>query len=273
MLITLVAMCTSLNAATLSRAPAAPHLDSRTRLAALSGGQVEEPESAPPAPELAPTKSEKLASEFFGTFLLVLSVVCAGAQQAALAPLAVACILTGLIYAFGHISGAIFNPAVSVALILRGSFGVHEALEFAIAQIGGAMAAGLAGRVLYGVSIAPATAAPLALANWLRAAFSEVLFTFTIVTVVLHAATTKAMAGNSVVSLAIGLTVFGCAVCSSGASGSVFNPAVGTGLWLAKAVTGDGFSAYHTVLYIVGPIIGGALATGVFKLATCPRED
>jgi aquaporin Z len=221
-----------------------------------------------------PTRSEKIGAEFVGTFILVLSVVCAGAQpaQAALAPFAVVGVITGLIFAFGHISGAIFNPAVSIALILRGRLGVQEALEFAVAQLLAAIAASLTGRVLYGVSIAPSISAPLAVANWLRAALSEVLWTGIIVTMVLHAGTTKAMEGNDVAPVAIMMAVFGCIVCASGASAAGFNPAACTGMWLAKAMTGGGFSAYHVSLYFVGPIVGSVLATALFKTVTCPNE-
>ena len=270
----------AVNAAILGgQSPSALPLDSRARQAALSHGRVEATNSAATlqaaAPALTvPTRSEKIGAEFVGTFILVLSVVCAGAQpaQAALAPFAVVGVITGLIFAFGHISGAIFNPAVSIALILRGRLGVQEALEFAVAQLLAAIAASLTGRVLYGVSIAPSISAPLAVANWLRAALSEVLWTGIIVTMVLHAGTTKAMEGNDVAPVAIMMAVFGCIVCASGASAAGFNPAACTGMWLAKAMTGGGFSAYHVSLYFVGPIVGSVLATALFKTVTCPNE-
>jgi glycerol uptake facilitator-like aquaporin len=43
-------------------------------------------------------------------------------------------------------------------------------------------------------------------------------------------------------------------------------------MWLAKAMTGGGFSAYHVSLYFVGPIVGSVLATALFKTVTCPNE-
>lgn len=253
-------LCHAANAATLT-----PLLHPRVH--SLSGGQVAYEEPAPVevaavttevSPEVGTPLSEKLASEFVGTFLLFLAAVCSGAEKSPVAPLAVAAILTGLIYAFGPVSGAIFNPAVLVAFVLRGKMALTEALQFAGVQTGGAMLAGLAGRVLYGSSVAPTIAGSTAeLGSWGRALLSEVLFTFTsecqsparrvscsilaqrsstdptctprfpspsVLSVVLHAACTKAQEENDVVSMAIGLTVFGCIVCAS-ASGSAFNPA------------------------------------------------
>jgi len=267
-------LCHAANAATLT-----PLLHPRVH--SLSGGQVAYEEPAPVevaavttevSPEVGTPLSEKLASEFVGTFLLFLAAVCSGAEKSPVAPLAVAAILTGLIYAFGPVSGAIFNPAVLVAFVLRGKMALTEALQFAGVQTGGAMLAGLAGRVLYGSSVAPTIAGSTAeLGSWGRALLSEVLFTFTILSVVLHAACTKAQEENDVVSMAIGLTVFGCIVCAS-ASGSAFNPAGGVGLWLAKGLAGGGFSAAHVALYVIGPSAGAALATLVFTKATRPRE-
>ena len=77
---------------------------------------------------------------------------------------------------------------------------------------------------------------------------------------------------NDVAPVAIMMAVFGCIVCASGASAAGFNPAACTGMWLAKAMTGGGFSAYHVSLYFVGPIVGSVLATALFKTVTCPNE-
>ena len=271
--------------------PALPHDHRRAALLRLSGGidaagAVEEAPPAPPAPAApaeapaqkvvaassddAPTLQEELIGETVGTFLLTLAVVCAGAQPLPkpTGPLAVACILTGLIYAFGTLSGAVFNPAVSLALVLRGKLAKEKALWFAAAQTGGAILAGLAGRFMYGTSIAPAVASK-SLMGWAQSSLAEILFTGTIVTVVHHTGV-RAQSNNDVVGLAIGLTVFGCAVCSD-VSGSCFNPAIGVGLWLAKAMLLDSFSIGCALLYLLGPMGGAALATAAF-VAARPRE-
>ena len=261
----------------------------RKKLHTLSGGVVHtdsfeelEPiphEAAPTGPTIAvdddvPTFQEKLIGELVGTFLLTLAVACVSAQDlpapTVCGSFAVASILTGLIYGFGPLSGAIFNPAVSVALMIRGRMDATTAFAFAVVETIGAMLAGLAGAFIYGKSIAPSIADPSSTLGWLRAGLAEILFTGTIIQVVLHSGTTKAQEKNNVVGLAIGLTVFGCAVCSA-VSGSVFNPAIGTGLWIAKAVTKGGFSLENVVLYLLAPSVGAALSTGAF-IAARPRE-
>ena len=281
-----------------------PTLGGRGAVLHLSGGQVDtienpaplEPASTTDASPSEATFTEKLVGELVGTFLLTLAVTCSVAQglPAPAAPLAIASILIGLIYAFGPLSGAIFNPAVSVALCLRKRMTMDTAFAFAGAETLGALLAGLAGKFIYGKAIAPSPlAAPTeALVDgtaeklvdgteklveklvskvlWPQAGLAEVLFTGTIVQVVLHCATTKAQEDNHVVGVAIGLTVFGCAMCST-VSGSVFNPAIGVGLWLAKAIVREGFSWACALLYVLGPCLGAALSTGAF-LAARPRE-
>lgn len=216
--------------------------------------------------------AEKLAGELVGTFLLTLAVACASAQNLPMpsAPLAVAAVLIGLIYSFGPLSGAIFNPAVSVALCMRGRMSIKKALAYAGVETLGAALAGLAGTYMYGRSIAPAIADASSAAGWRKAAMAEVLFTGTIVQAVLHCGTSEAQEGNPVIGLAIGLTVFGCSVCSA-VSGSCFNPALGVGMWIAKAIAKDGFSWALCALYCGAPSLGAALSTLVFWAAR-PRE-
>ena len=66
----------------------------------------------------------KLMAEFIGTFFLALTICTAAIRGSAeeYAPFAIAATLMVMIYAVGHISGAHFNPAVTVAVWLRGSF-------------------------------------------------------------------------------------------------------------------------------------------------------
>lgn len=234
----------------------------------------EDADSVPPVAieDDVPTFSEKLIGELVGTFILTLAVACASAQKlpAPAAPLSVAAILIGLIYSFGPLSGAIFNPAVSVAFLLRNRMSHQTALSFAGVQTLGALLAGLVGAFIYGESSVPIISDPSTPMGWLRASLAEILFTGTIVQAVLHCGTTRAQENNHVTGLAVGLVVFGCAVCSS-ISGSVFNPAIGTGLWIAKGLLRGGLSWAHILLYIFAPSIGAILSTGAF-LATRPRE-
>lgn len=230
------------------------------------------PLSEQPTPLEQPTPSEQLVGEMIGTFLLTLAIASAGAQQLPMptAPLAVASVLTGLIYAFGPLSGAIFNPAVSVAFWLRGRMPMRTVLSFSAGQTVAAFAAGLLGRLMYGKSVVPTVLDAASALGWTRAALAEVFFTGTIIQAVLQCATTKAQQDNPVCGVAIGFTLFGCAVCSA-CSGACFNPAIGLGLWFAKAMVREGFSWACAMLYLVAPIVGAVLSTAAFK-ASRPRE-
>ena len=112
-----------------------------------------------------------------------------------------------MIFAGGHISGAHFNPAVTLGVFLRGKCAAADVPGYMIAQVlAGATAAFIGGFVLDKV---PANAAVDM--NMMQGGLAEVLGTFALVWVVLHTATTKSNAGNSFYGLPIGFTVTACA--------------------------------------------------------------
>src|ERR1700732_719189 len=83
----------------------------------------------------------KYVYEFIGTFFLVLTVgmtVLGQANVGLWAPFAIGSILMVMIFAGGHISGGHYNPAVSLAVLLRGKISVGDAISYMIAQILGA---------------------------------------------------------------------------------------------------------------------------------------
>jgi aquaporin Z len=88
----------------------------------------------------------------------------------------------------------------------------------------------------------------------------EVLFTFMLALVVLNTATARATAGNSFYGLAIGFTIVAAATAGGPISGGAFNPAVAIG----AAIIDGGFS--NLWIYLVGPLLGGALAGVFFKM-------
>ncbi len=93
----------------------------------------------------------------------------------------------------------------------------------------------------------------------------EFLYTFALCLVVLNVATSKRTEGNSYYGLAIGFTVTAGAIAVGGLSGGAFNPAVGTGPSVIHAIV-NGSPLYHLWIYWLGPLLGGALAAGVFRL-------
>jgi aquaporin Z len=204
----------------------------------------------------------KVLTEAIGTFFLVLTVGLTVITQTPFAPLAIGCSLMIMVYMGGHISGGHYNPAVTLAVMMRGGMQSRDVLPYWIAQIIGALLAALAVRVILGSTFAPA---PSEGASVIAVLMVEILYTFALALVVLNVATAPATAGNSYYGLAIGFTIVVAAFAGGSISGGAFNPAVGTGPILVNALAGGGTVA-NLWYYIVGPLAGGALAAVVFKL-------
>ena len=202
---------------------------------------------------------KKYLIEFIGTFFLVLTVgmtvIGSGALALALAPLAIGSALMIMVYAGGHISGGHYNPAVTLAVWLRGRCTATDVPAYWIAQILGAVTA--AGAVLFLKGDVVATPAELKV---VPALLAEFIGTFALAYVVLNVATAKATAGNSNYGLAIGFTVMTMAFALGGISGGAFNPAVATGITLMHLE-----HSANIWIYLVGNLAGGALAALVFK--------
>lgn len=204
---------------------------------------------------------KKLIVEFIGTFFLVFtvgSVITQGAS-ALLGALAIGSALMVMVYAGGHISGGHYNPAVTLGVWLRGKCDTKDVIPYWIAQLVASVVAAVIIGIMYqktGVLCA-GTAGSVAV---LPAIIAEFIGTFALVWVVLNSATAKGTAGNSFYGLAIGFTVFVCAVSVGGISGGAFNPAVGLGVFAM------GFAKAGTLaIYIVTDLIAGAAAALTYK--------
>lgn len=203
----------------------------------------------------------KYLTEFIGTMFLVLTVGLTVIGQSPMAPLAIGASLMIMVYMGGHISGGHYNPAVSLALAIRGKLASAELVPYMVAQLLGAIVASLLVYVIMGRTFAPA---PAPTATVIAALLVEILYTFALCLVVLNSATHPATKGNSFYGLAIGFTIVVAAFAGGGISGGAFNPAVGIGPTLVHGLMGGGSFA-NVWLYIVGPFAGGALAAVVFK--------
>jgi aquaporin Z len=203
-----------------------------------------------------------LVTEFIGTFFLVFTVCLTVTGEVPMAPLAIGCSLMVMVYMGGHISGGHYNPAVSLAVLLRGKMPGKDFIPYVVAQVLGAIVAAYLSSVIFGRTI---PIAPSANASVAAALLVEILFTFALALVVLNVATHPDVKGNSFYGLAIGFTIVVAAFAGGGISGGAFNPAVGTGITLVHALLGGGsFAAWW--LYLVGPFAGGALAAVVYKI-------
>ncbi len=195
-------------------------------------------------------------TEFIGTFFLVLAVGLAGSQ--ALGAVAIGGILMVMIFMGGHISGAHYNPAVSLAVLMRGKMAAKDLIPYWVAQIAAGVAAALLVRYVF-VGTAQNTG-DIPPEKLVVALLNEFLFTFALALVVLNVATAKGTSGNSFYGLAIGFTVVAAAIAGGRFSNGAYNPAVGTGLILM------GVPMKLIWLYLVGPLAGGAVAAIVFKI-------
>ena len=198
-------------------------------------------------------------TEFIGTFFLVFTIGLAVTGGSAMAPLAIGLALMVMVYAGGAISGAHYNPAVSVAALMRGALSASKFVPYVVSQIAGSTAAALVVRVTTGKTFAPTPGPGV---STVSALLVETLFTFALAYVVLNVAVSKRAAGNSYFGLAIGMTVAAAAFAGGGISGGAFNPAVGIGPTIINASMGGGnWSCLW--LYLVGPVVGAALAAMV----------
>ncbi len=205
----------------------------------------------------------KLTAEFIGTFFLTLTVCMTSFAKvsADLQPLAVGVVLIGLIYAGGYISGAIFNPAVTLAILLRGRMNIKEAGAYMATQFLGAAAAALVTIVLTSTkSIVFPIEPPPQYFGIMPAVIAEILGAFALVWVVLNVATSKTIDGNNFYGLSIGFTMTGLIYTFGSVSGSVFNPAIA----LASNMTQ--LSQWANLwIYLVGGFGGAAIAAFVYK--------
>jgi aquaporin Z len=208
-------------------------------------------------------------TEFTGTFFLVFTIGCSVLVGTPMAPLAIGASLMVMVYMGGHVSGAHYNPAVSLGLVLRGSFATSELGAYVTAQLLGAIAASLAVWAVTGRTFVPAPATGTSI---IAALLVEILYTTALALVVMNVATVPATAGNSFYGLAIGFTVGAAAFAGGPISGGAFNPAVGLGPALIHAIVGRG-SIAHVWLYIVGPCVGAAIAAAIFRVqhAVAPK--
>ncbi|MGE0433963.1 MAG: MIP/aquaporin family protein [Planctomycetota bacterium] len=197
--------------------------------------------------------------ELVGTFFLVLIIgLAVHLAPPGLAPAAVGIGLMALVYACGPVSAAHFNPAVTIAFWLRGTFARKDIGPYIGAQVVGAIGAALCVIVLLDAQqVAIKAGGDMAIAGALLA---EVLFTFALVWVILNVAALPAASGNPWYGAAIGAVVMAGAWSVGPISGAVFNPAVAVGLVVAGMA-----SPGALWIYLAADFGGAVLATLLFR--------
>jgi glycerol uptake facilitator-like aquaporin len=209
--------------------------------------------------------SRRLAAEAIGTALLLAAVVGSGIMGERLAggnvaiallanSVATGAALVALILAFGPISGAHFNPAVTLVEAARGMTSWRDAGGYVAAQIAGAFSGVLAAHLMFGE---PAFSASTHQRSGLPQAFSELVASFGLLSVVLGCSRRQPNA----VAFAVGAYI--SAAYWFTASTSFANPAV----TLARSLTNTfaGIRPEDTPAFLLAQLVGAALAAGLFR--------
>jgi len=202
-------------------------------------------------------------AEFVGTYILVLTVGCnVLASNPVWGGVSIASSLMVGIYALGKVSGANFNPAVSLALGLAGkmSEGFRQVGIYCVIQVLAGICAAFSYRLLYGSTF---NIGPTEGFHWWQAMLCELLYTFLLCFVVLNTAASKKLGGNNeFYGLAIGFVIVAGAYGPGAVSGGCFNPAVAIGIDTSSLSLGFGWC----VMYMVFELAGAVLAVAAFWL-------
>lgn len=200
---------------------------------------------------------KKYTVEFIGTFFLVLTMGMTLIEPGAgnLAPLAVGAILMVMVYVGNHISGSHYNPAITLAVWLRGRFEASDIIGYMISQLLGAALAAFMVRFLKGGhEVIPTTL------DITATLLAEIIFTFALAYVFLIVLTAKKTKGNIYFGLVIGFTVIAGMYAMSSVSIGVFNPAAAFGISIM------GMNSWINIwIYFIANFLGGALAAIFFN--------
>ncbi len=212
------------------------------------------------------TLQQKLIAEFIGTLFLTYTVCLTavwGSSGDFPPGFAIAATLMAMIYSLGHISGAHFNPAVTIGVWIRGSCEKDEVTPYIATQsIAGVLGALLSGYTHTGeYSVDSLETASLLLNSEIHEVLmAEFLFTFALVYVILNVATSEATAGNQYYGAAIASVVFAGAISVGAVSMASFNPAVTISL-----IAVGKLSIAQSWLHFVPQLTAGVLASLAFN--------
>jgi MIP family channel proteins len=231
---------------------------------------------------MAPNLFRKCLAEFIGAFTIVFggcgAVVANACSEGAVGHYGVATtfglIVMALIYSLGHISGAHFNPAVTLSFALFRHFPVKEIIPYISAQILGCIFASFVHDVtiapgflrLYPEGILPLGVTQPFDGSWLTGFIWEVILTAILMMVVMAVATDFRAVGG-IAGVAIGSTVLFEAMFAGPICGASMNPARSIGPALMSG------ELTHLSAYIAGPILGAILGAGFYNLMRCSHPS
>jgi len=219
--------------------------------------------------------SKVFLAEFIGTFALVFVGVSAGIVNSDLTGIAIAygLVLAAFVYAYGHISGAHVNPAVTFGMALNGTVKWMQAVFYWVAQFAGAILAVFFLKTLIeslGADVSGmVTTGALTDPQPIFAMVVEAVLTFFLVNTYLH--TMVGEKGGQFAGLAIGATLTFATMIGIPFTGASFNPArtLASAIFAGPSLT----SVYTYVIYFFGPLLGSTLAVIVFNFLNGTPED
>ena len=216
--------------------------------------------------------AHKYLAELLGTFLFMMigyaSVAAVGASGTPVpgllvVPFSFSFGLLAAIVAFGHMSGAHFNPAVTIAMVLDKRTTPTDAVAYIVAQVIGAIAAAVV--VLVAVSqkaVAAGVTKPGTGVSDIGALVLEIVFSAIFILVIL----TASKRAGSLAAVVIPLTLLAIHFATATLSGASVNPARSIG----SALVGGDMGALW--IYLVGPIVGGIIGWAVFRTVESGAE-
>jgi aquaporin Z len=205
----------------------------------------------------------KVITEAIGTFFWVFVVIGAISQGSPLAAFAIGGTVVAAVYAGAHVSGAHYNPAVSVAAFIRGQLPGADLPAYIGAQLAGASLASLLGAWVFRIGTThPQAWSGRTLAT---AIVVELLFTFFLAFVALNVVSAE---NDGFYGLAVGGVVMVGTLIATMQTGAAFNPAVALGATFAQ------LSAWANLwAYVVAQLVGGVLAGVVVKALNAADAD
>jgi aquaporin NIP len=209
-------------------------------------------------------------AEFIGTFFLIFfgcgSMILAEVNPAyngSLVPIVWGGAVSIMIYAVGHISGAHFNPAVTIAFWITKRFPGNKVFSYIIAQVLGAISASAIHAVIWGMN--HRFGETILSISTSGGFLVEVILSFALMFVIISVATDSRAVGE-LAGVAIGSTVALCAFVGGPLTNASMNPARSIG----PAILSGNYSILW--LYIVAPIIGTIIGAKTYEWIRCNRE-
>ncbi len=217
---------------------------------------------------------KKAAAEFIGTLVLVL-VACGVAAVSGCAfpeagyvatALAFGLVIVAMAYSIGNVSGCHINPAVSIAMLISGKMTVKEFIVYIVSQFVGALAG--AGLLAYFMgSTAALGQNGLYNGDIVKSLLIEIVLTFIFVLAILGVTSRKE--NGSVAGLVIGLSLVLVHLIGIPFTGTSVNPARSFG----PALLVGGEALANVWVFIVAPLIGGALAAFAYKFLDGKKDE